>query len=191
MNKPLSIALFGGSFDPIHLGHVGLLEAASSSLGIDEIHLIPCKQSPHKENTPLASDQQRLEMCQLATAHIPSVHVSDLEVTRDTPSYSWMTVEHYQKQYPNASLYWIMGTDQWDTLEHWSKAEFLKESLTFIVIERQHPVQSKDGFRYQTVSFNHEISATEIRNNLKSNHSVSDMLPPAVLEFIEKYGLYR
>ena len=190
ITRPYSLALFGGSFDPIHIGHVGLLEEVGSRLDLDEIHLIPCKQSPHKENAPSATDQQRLEMCQIATQHLPSVYVSDIELGRVEPSYSWMTIEHYQQQFPNASLYWIMGTDQWDVLEKWSRVNLLREALTFIVIERQQKVIPKPGFNHITIPYNHKISATKIRRGIKENQPMNTMLPTRIIDYINKYHLY-
>jgi nicotinate-nucleotide adenylyltransferase len=185
------IALFGGSFDPIHNGHVSLLEEVQKQLALDEIILIPCKQSPHKANAPLASDQQRLKMCRLAVEKLPYVTVSDIEIERTTsPSFSWMTVEHYQSRYPESALYWIMGTDQWEVLDKWDRADFLASVLHFIVIERQTKISPRPGTTYSSVTFDLQCSSTSIRKALANGDSPPH-LPTSVLSYIEANDLYH
>lgn len=189
MSVKKQIALFGGSFDPIHNGHVKLLEQVCKTFSFDEVILLPCRQSPHKATRPQATDQQRLTMCQLATSHLPKVTVNSLEIMRPLPSYSWMTVEYFQQEYPDAKLYWIMGTDQWNVLESWSRYEYLIQSLHFIIVERQEPVKNKTQTTFNTLSFNQKISSTEIRKSINECSSTKN-LPKAVSDFIKENQLY-
>ncbi len=189
MKTPKKIALFGGSFDPIHLGHVKLLEEALLRLRLDHIYLIPCKQSPHKKNAPIATDQQRLDLCRIATSHLEKVSVSDIEIHRPSPSFSWMTVEHFLRTHPGCELYWIMGTDQWEMIEKWARFDFLRNSLNFIIVERQNSVQHKDEIHYQVLPFNQEISSTQIRTTLRTGKTTNNLCQKT-LEYIREQKLY-
>lgn len=183
------VALFGGTFDPIHEGHVSLLEEVKENHDLDECIIIPCKQSPHKEDTPLASDLHRYVMCKLATRHLDKVVVSDLELKRSGESYSWMTVEHYLNEFPEVELYWVLGTDQWAALERWGRFNFLREHLTFIVVERQEKVLEKEGVSYSSLSFHREISSTQIRASLLEKKR-PEGLNDEVYRYIQENHLY-
>jgi len=189
MKPKNKIALFGGSFDPIHIGHVSLIEKAIELFQFDQLIVIPCKQSPHKENAPQASDSHRLKMCELATKHLPAVTVSDIEVHRNPPSYSWMTVEAYRTLFPHSELFWIMGTDQWNNLEKWARFDYLAESLHFIVVERQETISSKTNIKHSPLHFDAKISSTEIRNQLNSSQTATH-LPGNVEHYILRNKLY-
>ena len=191
MSKPYSIALFGGSFDPIHIGHVALLKKAISIFSFDKIILLPCKQSPHKKNAPIASDEDRLSMCQIATAHIDIVEVSDWEISESSEySYTWSTVEYLKNKYPSAKLFFILGTDQWNVLHQWARYDYLKSELTFVVVKRQEEVIERADVKYMSVDFNNPVSSTLIRSQF-SNESKPSGLSPSVLEFILSKGLYK
>lgn len=190
MDTPESIAIFGGSFDPIHKGHIKLLETVSDSLSFDRILLVPCKQSPHKNAAPQATDAQRLEMCRLATQHLSLVKVNDYEIKKNTPSYSWMTVRHLQEEYPGCEFTWILGSDQWDKLDSWSRFDELRHQLRFLVVERQSSVTPKEGVVHSVLEFNTPISSTQIREEL-SLHNNSELTPLPVLDYIKAQQLYQ
>ena len=100
MSQPLRIALFGGSFDPVHLGHVQIARAARKALDLNLVIFIPCRQSPHKDRGATADESERLEMLELATADLPWAEVSDLETCLPPPSYSWITAETMHEIFP-------------------------------------------------------------------------------------------
>ncbi len=187
---PNKIALFGGSFDPVHKGHTRLLETALTELDLDLAYMIPCKQSPHKANAPQASDQHRLEMCQLSIAHLSKVKVSSYELDSTESSYAWKTVAHFQELYPNTTLYWILGTDQWTVIDTWAEPEFLRDNLHFIVLERQSEIKSRPNYRYTPLKFDDLSSSTAVRNHLK-RHDDSDLLEPIINNYISKNKLYK
>jgi len=184
------IALFGGSFDPIHIGHVGLLQEIHRTLQIDKIILIPCKQSPHKLNSPGATSQERLEMCRIATQDLPFVEISSLEVDRSEASFSWMTVKHFQEQRPQYKLHWILGTDQWDNLDRWAKYSYLKDTMHFIVVQRQSEITHYTDRAYTELQFNLEISSTKIRTQLAEKET-PESLHEEVLNYIHTRRLYQ
>lgn len=191
MSQKRKLALYGGSFDPVHEGHLGLLEATHQQLGIEKIVLMPCKQSPHKSRAPLASDSQRLEMCQLATQGLSYLEVSELELERaGEVSYSWMTAERYRSLYPETELYWILGTDQWEALERWTRHEYLSELVTYIVVERQRLVIPKPDVRHLVVSYDSPVSSTAIRDAFAQGEQVTGVTAE-VAEYIAAHRIYQ
>ncbi|MBK1880905.1 nicotinate (nicotinamide) nucleotide adenylyltransferase [Luteolibacter pohnpeiensis] len=186
---PRKIALFGGTFDPVHLGHLHLATLAWEALGLDEVRFIPCKISPHKTGTHPASPEDRLKMLQLATADLPWAVVDDIELTSGTPNFSYRTAEEIQRQQPDAELYWIMGGDQWAALPRWKHPEKLAAIVQFIVLARDDAPAPREGFRFHLVHGEHPASATQIREAIAAGRS-SDDLPRTVAAYIRDHGLY-
>ena len=155
--KPQRIALFGGTFDPVHLGHVQIARAAVEQLELDRVVFIPCRQSPHKDAATLAGEQDRITMLQLALASHPWAEVSDIETFLPPPSYSWVTAKAMREVFPVARLFWLLGEDQWQTIESWNRVESLAAEnnipanyLVQILIELKaqgiaQSVRGKDG----------------------------------------------
>lgn len=185
------IALFGGSFDPVHLGHIEIARAAQVACDLDRVVFLPCWQSPHKSDAAIASPEQRVEMLELATHDLAWADISRWELESDRPSYSWMTTEHFAKQHPEAELFWILGTDQWDALERWAEPAKLAQLLTFIVFPRGNAPEPKAGFAHRTIDVRHPASSTEIRQGLADGSDVSTMLPPQVADYIAVEKLYQ
>lgn len=187
----MKIALFGGTFDPPHLGHIHIAEAAVTACGLDQVIFLPCHQSPHKPNQPRASGPQRTEMLRLATSQFPWAKVSEWELQRAEPSLSWQTAEHFATEFPNANLYWLLGTDQWEALERWGRPERLAELLTFIVFPRagKHP-EPNPRFKAHFLTSEFPGSATAVRTALASALPAPD-LPLGVAAYIAEHGCYR
>ena len=192
MPDKTKIAIFGGNFDPVHLGHVSLAEESQSSIGLDRIIFLPCLKSPHKANVPSASPEQRLEMLRLATEEHEWIDVSRWEIDGPSPSYSWMAAEHFKDKFPEAELFWIIGNDQWQKIETWAEPEKLAKILTFIVFPREDETPTlKANFRSVFIDYHHEASSTAIRKNLASNSTSSSLLNPQVKEFIDENRIYQ
>jgi len=186
---PTKICLFGGTFDPIHLGHTHIAKKAVAKLGLDQIIFLPCRQSPHKLGQQHASPDDRLAMCRLATTDYPWATVDDFDLVSPPPSYSWRTAEEMQQRHPSSQLYWLMGTDQWDALPQWSHPEKLAKLVKFIVFTRGSAPHPRDGFQMHAISGNHPASATAIRNAPNSDQS-KDWLHPAVQTYLRQHKLY-
>lgn len=190
------IALFGGTFDPVHAGHLEVAANAVEALALDRVIFLPCRQSPHKSAAAGAGEAQRLEMLQLATRHLPWAEVSDWEYHQPIPSFSWRTAECFQELLPGAKLYWLMGWDQWVVLPTWNRFSHLARLVQFIVHAREaeglpaevvHP-----GARAEFVAGDHPASSSAIRKLLGEGKAVPEgWLPSEVASFLEMNRPYR
>jgi nicotinate-nucleotide adenylyltransferase len=191
MSEPRQIALFGGTFDPVHLGHLHLADTARKALTLDEVRFLPCRISPHKSGTTPTAASDRMDMLRLATADLPWAVVDDSEIRRDGPSFSWQTAEEMKARFPQARLFWIMGTDQWDVLPTWARPDKLAACVEFIVLARGNPPVPREGYRLHVVEGGHPASATTIREALTAGATAHPWLPPSVAQWIHEHGLYR
>lgn len=195
-DQTLRIGLFGGSFDPIHEGHLSIAKKAIEQFRLNRVLFIPAAQSPLKVNSPAASDEDRVEMIRLAIGDNPSFEVSTVEIERGGISYSIETAERVACQNPGAKLFWIIGGDQAKQLDRWRNIEDLVQKVEFIYLERDdqaslpevissltklHPLQME---RIPT-------SSTEIRNRVKSGDLPKYFLPGSVFHYIKSRNLYR
>jgi nicotinate-nucleotide adenylyltransferase len=190
------VALFGGTFDPVHAGHLAVAEAAVRGCQLDQVVFLPCHQSPHKlDRSPSASAEHRLAMLELVTADLAWARVSDEELRRAPPSFSWQTAEHFHRELARAGggrLFWILGSDQWRTLPDWARPERLAELLEFIVVPRGgHPRTELPGFRATWLDLEHPASATALRAALAAGQSPGPWLPGPVAAYIHEHRLYR
>lgn len=191
MPTPRKIGLFGGTFDPVHLGHLHLAALAREALGLDEVRFLPCHISPHKPGTAPASGKDRSQMLRLATAGLPWAVVDDFELRQPGPSYSYQTAAAMAEKFPAARLYWIMGGDQWDALPRWKHPERLAKHVEFAVLARGETPQPREGYPLHIIRGDHPASATEIRNAISNSSIYQHWLPPAVAEWIREKKLYQ
>ena len=188
---PHRIALFGGTFDPVHLGHVAIAALAHEQLSLDQVRFLPCRVSPHKLHLRSAPPEHRLEMLHLALAGLPWAVVDDFELRHDPPSYSWRTAEEMHRRFPAARLFWLMGADQWRDLPDWNRPEYLASLVDFIVATRdgEEPVPHP-AWPCQRIRSAHPASATEIRASGACGPPAA-WLHPAVSDHISRHRLYR
>lgn len=191
MTNDYRIALFGGSFDPVHLGHIEIARQAVELLELDEVRFIPCRISPHKLGHPPAPAEARLEMLRTALANYPWASIDDSELHAPPPSYSYKTAARIQLEQPLARLFWLLGTDQWEALPGWQEPEKLAETLEFIVFTREVLPIPREGWRMQTIHGHHPASSSAIREGVRSGGIPSGWLPPGVKSLIEHHQLYR
>ena len=116
----MRIAVFGGSFDPIHTEHVKLVEWAIADLKLDKIFVMPAYAPPHKKGKTLSPDKDRLAMCRLALAHLDKAEVSDYEIAKGGVSYTYLTCKHFKESYPDAEIFWLVGTDMLRDFPTWT-----------------------------------------------------------------------
>lgn len=189
MDSARRVALFGGTFDPVHEGHLSIARAARESLELDQVVFIPCRQSPHKEDHPLARDDQRIDMLSLALSHEPWALISEMEMHLPPPSYSWVTAEAMSEIYPGSRLFWIVGSDQWSVIQTWARPGYLADLVEFIVLSRGDEMQPQPGFRSHFLQEEHPASAGEIRSSAR-NSLPGQWLHPDVEAYIRRHRLY-
>ena len=185
------IAIFGGTFDPVHLGHIAMAEAAQKALKLDWVHYLPCQVSPHKLESSPTSAEHRLEMLELATSHQPWAVVNDFETQREGPSYSWMTAEAMQEHMGGARLFWSMGGDQWRSLDKWNQPKRLADCVEFIVFHRGEDLEDRDGYKLRPLPAIHPANATEIREQLATGQTDHPWLNSKVSDYIKENKLYQ
>lgn len=190
MKKRRRVALFGGTFDPVHQGHLSIARWAHEQADLDEVVFLPCQQSPHKSSASLASAAQRYEMLCMAMTE-PWMRVDNYELQSPAPSYSVDTVRHFQNIIPGVDWFWIMGADQWQALPKWREPEYLAEHLTFLVFSRDAAVEPREGYRHLLLHGHHPASATELRNPSGPHYLDRNWICPAVLEYLQKQNLYE
>ncbi len=163
------ICLFGGSFDPVHAGHLHIASAAQKACDLDELIFLPAACSPFKtESQHLFTDKQRGDLLHHATKDLAWARVSKLDLTLPHPSYSWRLVEHWRSISPDSELYWLMGVDQWQALECWGRYNYLVENLHFIVYHRNEAPKPRDGVNATFLSGHHPASASAIREAINT-----------------------
>ncbi len=186
------MALFGGSFDPVHPGHVAIARAAVEQAGLDEVIFLPAAQSPLKAHGPQAEGPLRVEMLEAALAGITWARVSDWELGRPVPSYSWQTARNFRETGGEDTLYfWLMGVDQWEQLERWQHWERLAAEVTFLVFTREGRVpQVRAGVEAIFLTGEFEGSSTAVREAIRKGGNWKLLLHPAVAAVVAREGLY-
>lgn len=189
----MKIGLFGGSFDPVHFGHLLVARAAREESGLDRLFFIPAAQSPFKPDAQPAPAAERLRWLRLALAADTTAEVDDQEIRRRGPSYSIDTVRDYATRYPGAELFYLIGADQTAQLHLWREAEELARLAQFLVIPRpgEPSAPPKIPFRGRVLrGCPTGVSSTEIRARLKQGLSIAHLTPPAVAEALANKRLY-
>ena len=199
------IILFGGTFDPVHHGHTTVAQSAVDQIDADKLIFIPAKCSPHKQSHPQASGHERMEMLVLATADNNKFSVSDCELKRPSPSYSYDTINFFRQICgDDAQLYWLIGADMVKGLPAWHKIERIVERCSLCIMTR--PGYSDGGFtslerildpeqiqqlrRNMVTVPSVDTSSSEIRELLAIGGDVSEMVHSEVLSYIREKQLY-
>ena len=185
------VGLFGGTFDPIHLGHLILAQAALEELDLDRLVFIPAAISPYKkEHPPSVTPEDRLEMIRLAIEGEPRFSVDDRELQREGPSYTIETVRSLMGDYPGVRFIYLIGADNVADLSGWHESDELKNLIDFAVFSRAETQEEKVG-DFPLIRRRIDISSTEIRERQAKGHSVRYFLPPLVQGYITTHRLYR
>jgi nicotinate-nucleotide adenylyltransferase len=188
-----SIALYGGSFDPVHLGHLLVAQAAWEELGLARLFFIPAAQSPFKPLQPPTPAAERLQLLRLALAGGTGYEIDDQETQRGGVSYTIDTVRDYKARFPDHVIYYLIGADHVSTLPKWREATALAEAVTFVVIPRpgEPPHPPPEPFRFHSLSgFPLKVSSSQIRERVRAGKTIRHLVPDAVREAIRNNGLY-
>ena len=187
------IGLFGGSFDPIHLGHLLVVQAAREELNLSRIFFVPAAQSPFKPEAKPSPGADRVRLLGLALAGWEFCELDQQELQRGGISYTIDTIEWYGQRYPGSKLFYLIGADHVVQLPKWRDAGKLAELVEFVVISRpgEETFSFPSPFRGLTLKgFPLGLSSSQIRDRIRSGLPIGHLVPPAVEEAILNYRLY-
>jgi nicotinate-nucleotide adenylyltransferase len=198
----ITLGIFGGSFDPPHIGHIRLCSEFSKVVD-SKIYVMPAKVSPFKQQKSFgATDKDRLEMCKLAFSSIKGVEISDYELKKEEVSYTYKTVEHFLSINPNEKICLCVGADCLESLECWANAEYLFKNCSFVAAYRYEDGNRSFGEAMQRlkIKYNADIislgydpisaSSTEIREAISEGRNIEGLLSDEVALYIKEKGLY-
>lgn len=195
-NKMRKIGLFFGSFNPIHIGHLIIANHIVEHTDTDEVWFIVTPHNPHKKKSSLLSDFQRLTMVRLAIENYPKLKDSNIEFNLPQPNYTINTLTVLQEKYPDNQFILLMGEDNLASLPKWKNFEAILEYYNIYVYPRLHQ-KTIPGFlkNHPSVKLINapiiELSATQIRKNIKENKNVRPMLPPEVFKYLDEMNFYK
>lgn len=196
------IGILGGSFDPVHNGHLAIAQSAYTDFSLDEVWFIPAGHSPNKEESHMTNAGVRAEMTQLAISDHPYFRVSEIEINASETSYTYLTLTKLKSRYPDTEFYFIMGADSLDYFEKWRHPEIICEKATILVAVREQlaltDIMDKiEKIRqlfpaeiYPLSCPRTDISSSNLREMIADGKDVSDLLPKAVYQYIQKNRLY-
>lgn len=203
MTEAIRIGILGGSFDPVHLGHIGLAKDAKCEAGLEKVLFIPAKLQPFKLDKKVTPGEDRLAMLDLAIKDIPGMEISAYELESDSISYTYLTLRAMKQVFGDkAKLYFITGTDSFLKIEKWKNAGELLEDFSYIIgtrpgykeeelnicIERIRGKYDTEILKINNTQL--DISSTEIRERLENGESADDLIPAEVGRYIIEHGLY-
>ena len=196
----MKLGVLGGTFDPVHLGHLILAEVAREQLGLERVLFVPAGQPWRKGERTVATAEQRVAMLRLAMAGNASFELSTVELERPGPSYTVDTLQWLHEQRPGAELLFLLGADALVDLPHWHQPQRIQELATLAVARRSGEPQTdleseghadRTGYLVPLDMPFVEISASEIRERVRSGRSIRYLVPDAVEAYIREQGLYR
>ena len=192
----MTFGLFGGTFNPPHMGHLIVIDSVQDQMHFDKVLFIPSANPPHKPDPLLASAASRLEMTGLAVKGNDSFAVSDIEAQRTGKSYTVDTVRSLSERYPGVNFSFIIGADNFLELETWKSPEDIFAKAGLVVMTRPGYDTGTSTTRYSKLArFVHVppigISSTEIRRRVKHGRSIRYLVPEPVESYIQAHGLYR
>jgi len=191
-SRPFRLGIYGGTFDPVHHGHLVLARDALEQLRLNAVLFVPCGQSPFKSRKPRVTDSQRVAMLRLALKNHPQFWLTRCELDRPAPSYSYDTALEIQEAFPRAKLFWLIGADQLAALDEWHRTDELRGLVTFVVLPRKEtgaPILPKSVLSLPQPR-RIDISATEIRQRVKSRLPIDHLVSAPIAAYIKRHGLY-
>ena len=174
--------IFGGSFNPIHVGHIALAKAALKQCGLDEVWLMVSPQNPLKQNMELLDDGLRFRLAQQALEGVDGVVASDYELRLPRPSYTWNTLRHLAKDYPDRTFILLIGGDNWAHFQRWRHWQDILRQFDVAVYPRGEYLGTFDAPLF-------DVSSTEIRERVKKGESINGLVPASIVGKVS--SLYR
>jgi nicotinate-nucleotide adenylyltransferase len=174
------IGIFGGSFNPIHCGHIALAQAVQKQCGMDEVWLMVSPQNPLKQQADLLDDNLRLELAQKALEDVEGVCASDYEFHLPKPSYTWNTLQHLSEDYPDCEFFLLIGGDNWAHFERWRQWKDILRNYDVIVYPRDEYSGTIDVPLL-------DVSSTEIRQKVRAGECISGLVPETIEKLVQTY----
>ena len=189
----MRIGILGGTFNPIHNGHVTVAKEAIERLDLDNIVFVPAYIPPHKDTTELIGADDRYEMIELAIGDNKDFHISRFEIDRKERSYSIETIKHFKDIYPDiVGLYFLIGADSSQDLKNWKDIDKLLTLCKFVVFDRPGFDKRLDFPEVESLEIaGVDISSTKLRENIKQNKPITGLVPEQVQDYIISHNLYR
>lgn len=196
------VGIMGGTFDPIHIGHLILGENAYLQFGLDKVVFMPSGNPPHKKDRDGGTDLQRMDMVKLAIASNTHFEISDIEMNEDGYTYTYRTLERLVKDHPDTEYYFIIGADSLFYFDSWKNPQRIADACTLVVATRNHTSDEKLDEKIEFVRklFNAKIekldtenidcSSSQIRSWIKEGHTVKYYVPDTVINYIHTYHVY-
>jgi nicotinate-nucleotide adenylyltransferase len=194
LKDTMKIGLFGGSFDPVHLGHLLVAQAAREELGLDRMFFIPAAQSPFKPDSKPISGADRLRLLRLALAGKTWCEIDGQELHRGGVSYTIDTVRDYVRRFPEAQIFYLIGSDNVAKLPLWREADELARRAEFVVVPRPGETETllPAPFRGRALKgFPLGVSSSQIRARIRAGQPIEHLVPAAVAEGIRSEGFYK
>ncbi len=191
----MKIGVFGGTFNPVHSGHINLAQNFKEKLKLDKLIVIPTGKPPHKDADADTSSEDRLNMCRLAFENI--AEVSDMEIRREGKSYTVLTLEELKNKYPNDEIYFLVGSDMLLSFKRWYRWKDILKMCTLCATDRSNTETCRDADEelLSKIIFcdfpKTVISSSEIREKLEKGEDVSPFLLESVQKYIKEKGLYN
>ena len=191
------VGLFGGSFNPIHNGHVRLAKALLQETGLDEVWFMVSPQNPFKQNLQLLDDDKRFQLVQTALKDEPRLKASNFEFRLPKPSYTWNTLQALEQEYPEHRFTILIGGDNWAAFDKWFRYEDILQRYPVVVYPRAGSEVTVPVFRFPVSDLRMvktpliNISSTQVRQRLQEGKSIRGLVPTDVAAIIEQEHLYR
>jgi nicotinate-nucleotide adenylyltransferase len=196
----MRIGIYGGTFDPVHLGHLILAETCRAACGLDEVWLVPAQVSPHKLEVQASPPARRLDMLEFAVAGLPEFRVSRIEIDRPGPSFTFETLEQLHCERPGDEFFLLIGADSVIDFPKWRSPQRIAELATLVVVNRGRSTPTIellkgigiDESRVREVEMpGIDLSASSIRERVRNGQSIRFLVPRPVEHYIREQGLYR
>ena len=200
----MNIGIFGGTFDPVHNGHIYLAKTAVEAVKLDKLIVMPDKLPPHKQASGMVSDKDRFEMCRIAFEDMPCATVSDWEMRQSGKSYSVYTMRHFKELYPKDKLWLVIGSDMLLCFDKWYRYDEILSMASLVCVSRKNDDTTQKlrafakyltdkcgGEIVVTDALPCEVSSTEIRESIKKMRDTSCYFPKKIVQYIYEHKLYK
>jgi len=199
----MKIGILGGTFDPVHFGHLSIAKQALDELALDELIIVPAKLQPFKLDQPVTIGKHRIEMLKLAFKDFEKVTISEHELNKNEVSYTINTLNAFRKKYPESEIWFLLGTDSFLKIELWKNAKELLSQFNLIVGARpgykdkeldtqiKHLEETYGTKIYKLANEKFDVSSTDIRRRINQGKAIDELVPLTVERYITKHALYK